>query len=331
MPWTTIEFGEAQIEPGKPAVALERCGRALGGDEALGGEVEVGGGDARAALRASIFRQRAWIAPAAAICSICSGVLRMIPLRYIVLTRVAPGEASSSSSMRNVARSARIWSDTSSGGRSPSTRLRMPAVLVVGRPAGLGLGVVLVEAMADDLGLVVVADLELAPQTSQTPSFLGGSNSTWKMWPLAQVRRPPSRRTTSSSETSIRIATDSSRPSSPSLASSASAWRRVRGKPSRMKPFGLLGVEALADHVDHQLVRREVAAVHVLLDLLAQLASFADGGPQDVARGRVGQVEVLLEAFALGALAGAGRAEQHEVQLGHEAGSDARLRRGCPG
>ena len=33
-----------------------------------------------------------------------------------------------------------------------------------------------------------------APHTSQTPSFLGGSESTWKMWPLVQVRRPPSRR-----------------------------------------------------------------------------------------------------------------------------------------
>ena len=42
------------------------------------------------------------------------------------------------------------------------------------------------------------------PSMSQTPSFSGGLNSTWKTWPFSsQVRRPPSRRTTSSSSTSI--------------------------------------------------------------------------------------------------------------------------------
>ena len=71
------------------------------------------------------------------------------------------------------------------------------------------------------------------------------------------------------------------------------------------------------DHVDDQLVRHEVAGVHELLGLLSQLASVADGRAQDVAGGPVGQVEVLLEALALGALAGAGRAEKYEVELGH--------------
>ena len=64
----------------------------------------------------SIFRHRAWISPAAAICSICSGVLMMIPPRYM----------QASSSIFSVATSARIRSVTSSGGRSPSTRFSSP-------------------------------------------------------------------------------------------------------------------------------------------------------------------------------------------------------------
>ena len=66
----------------------------------------------------SIFRQRAWIAPAAAICSICSGLLRMIPPRYI--------DCYASSSIARVASSLRIWSDTRSGSWSPSTRFSRP-------------------------------------------------------------------------------------------------------------------------------------------------------------------------------------------------------------
>ncbi len=50
IPWTIIELGEAQIDPGKAAVALERRGRALRADEPLGGLVELLGGDARADL-----------------------------------------------------------------------------------------------------------------------------------------------------------------------------------------------------------------------------------------------------------------------------------------
>ena len=52
MPWTTIEFGDAQIDPGKPRYPLNDGLGALRRDEALGGFVEVGGRDAGMALGA---------------------------------------------------------------------------------------------------------------------------------------------------------------------------------------------------------------------------------------------------------------------------------------
>ena len=55
--------------------------------------------------------------------------------------------------------------------------------------------------------------------------------------------------------------------------------------------------------VDDHLVRDQVALVHVGLGVLADLGLLADGRAQDVAGRVVGQVEVLLEPFALGALA----------------------------
>jgi hypothetical protein len=69
------------------------------------------------------------------------------------------------------------------------------------------------------------------------------------------------------------------------------------------------------DHLDHQLVRNEVAVAHVLLGLLAQVAAVLAVLAQHVARGDVGEVEVLAQPRGLGALAGAGRAEQEEVEL----------------
>ena len=78
---------------------------------------------------------------------------------------------------------------------------------------------------------------------------------------------------------------------------------------------GLGPLDALADHPDDHLVGHEPALVHVLLGGLAELGALLDGGPEDVAGRVVGQPEVLLEALPLGALAGAGRAEQDQIQL----------------
>src|SRR4051794_1810728 len=75
-----------------------------------------------------------------------------------------------------------------------------------------------------------------SPSRSHTPSFFGGWCSTWYVWPLGQTRRPDSRRTMSSSGTSMRSAAVRRRSTFFSAASSASACVSVRGKPSRRKP-----------------------------------------------------------------------------------------------
>src|SRR3954464_639103 len=75
-----------------------------------------------------------------------------------------------------------------------------------------------------------------SPSRSHTPSFFGGWCSTWDVWPLGQTRRPDSRRTMSSSGTSMRSAAVSRRSTFFSARSSASACLSVRGKPSRRKP-----------------------------------------------------------------------------------------------
>ena len=80
---------------------------------------------------------------------------------------------------------------------------------------------------------------------------------------------------------------------------------------------GLVAVEAVHDHADDQLVGHEVAAVHVLLGLPAELRLVLHRLAQDVAGREVGKVEVVDQPLGLGALPGPGRAEQDEVQLAH--------------
>ena len=90
---------------------------------------------------------------------------------------------------------------------------------------------------------------------------------------------------------------------------------------------GLRGVDPLHDHVADQVVRHQVAAVHVLLGLAPQLGAVLHGGAQDVAGRVVGQVEVVDQALCLGALAGAGRSQQYQVQFGHGRRSSVSLTR----
>src|SRR3954447_6818085 len=75
-----------------------------------------------------------------------------------------------------------------------------------------------------------------SPSRSHTPSLFGGGCSTWDVWRLGRTRRPDSRRTMSSSGTSMRSAAVRRRSTFFSAASSASACWSVRGKPSRRKP-----------------------------------------------------------------------------------------------
>src|SRR5947209_383918 len=68
--------------------------------------------------------------------------------------------------------------------------------------------------------------------------------------------------------------------------------------------LGLGGVDPLHDHAADHLVRNQVAAVHVLLRLAAELRLLLDGRAQDVAGRVVRHVEVLDELRGLRALAG---------------------------
>src|SRR5436190_18057775 len=103
----------------------------------------------------SIRRQRAWIAPAAAIASICSGVLTMIPPRYMESTLRFLFHP-----QRSQRRADRLVDLV--GCRRAVDPVEQAALVVVGDER-LGLGVVALEAVADHIRLVVVADDELLP------------------------------------------------------------------------------------------------------------------------------------------------------------------------
>src|SRR5690606_32061130 len=80
------------------------------------------------------------------------------------------------------------------------------------------------------------------PQRSQTPSRCGGSKSTCQTFPQPwQVRRPDSRRITSSSSTTSSSTTSSPVPRSASILSSATACGTVRGNPSSRNPSDASG------------------------------------------------------------------------------------------
>ena len=117
------------------------------------------------------------------------------------------------------------------------------------------------------------------------PSALVGSYSTCQMWPhLRHIRRPDSRRTTSSLSTSSSRTTSSEVPEVAEHrvelvglgdvareAVEQEAGRRVRL------------AEPVTHHRDGDLVGHQVAGVHVGLGQLAELGAAGDVGPEDVA------------------------------------------------
>jgi hypothetical protein len=77
-----------------------------------------------------------------------------------------------------------------------------------------------------------------------------------------------------------------------------------------------VGEDLLLDDLGDDLVRGQAPGLDDLLDLHAQFGSFGDLLPEDVPRGDVHQVVLLHQQFGLGALTGAGRAEQGDVEHG---------------
>src|SRR5215204_4131575 len=157
MPWTTIELGEVQIEPGKPRYPLkdgvapwERMNFSAASSSSL---VVTPG----RAFERSIRRQRAWIEPAAAMASICSEVLRMIMPRYMIRSRsnlhlllAAEGGEHGVNALLDLV------------GRRLALDVVEDAVLLVVVDHRLGLLAVLVEPVPDHLRFVVVAHDQLA-------------------------------------------------------------------------------------------------------------------------------------------------------------------------
>src|SRR4051794_36956268 len=155
IPWTTIEFGEVQIEPGKPRYPLNEGvapWERMNFSAASSSSFVVTPGRA---LERSMRRQRAWILPASAISSICSEVFRMIMPRYM---------GPSSHSLLFLA---------PEGGEDPvdqlldlvgslaSVHVIEDATVLVVTDERLGLLPVLREPVLDHLGLVVIADEQL--------------------------------------------------------------------------------------------------------------------------------------------------------------------------
>ena len=72
--------------------------------------------------------------------------------------------------------------------------------------------------------------------------------------------------------------------------------------------------QPLEEHVDRHRIGDEFAAVHVALGGEAQRRPVADGGPEQVAGGDVGQAEPLGQDLGLRPLAGAGGAEKDDAR-----------------
>jgi hypothetical protein len=71
--------------------------------------------------------------------------------------------------------------------------------------------------------------------------------------------------------------------------------------------------QAVLDHRDGDLVRHEVAGVHVRLGLLAQLGLAADVGAEDVAGRDRRDAQLAGDDLCLGPLARSGWAQQHHA------------------
>src|SRR2546430_8006892 len=78
---------------------------------------------------------------------------------------------------------------------------------------------------------------------------------------------------------------------------------------------GIGFAQALADHAQHQGVLDEPATVHGFPGLAAEFGASGDGGPQQIAGRDLRDTGPLHQTLSLGALAGAGRAQQNDAHV----------------
>src|SRR5262245_54564389 len=276
------------------------------------------------AFERSIRRQRAWILPASAISSICAEVFLRIMPRYIshpLLFLSAEGGDYPVDPLLDLV------------GCLLSVHAVEDATFVVVVDQLRGLLAVLREAVLDDVRLIVVADDQLRPVEVADALLL--RRVELDVVDVAGVLLAGTAAAEAPEDLLLGDVDEEHRGDLPPQA----GHLRVQGLGLRESAReavedesvgGLVALQPLGDHADDHLVRDQIAAVHVLLGLPADLGSLLDRGAQDVARRVVGQPEVLLKALPLGSLAAPRRPEQDQIQLGQARHPAARVTSGSP-
>src|SRR3954452_7931552 len=193
---------------------------------------------------------------------------------------------------------------------------QQPALLVV-VDERLGLVVIGGQALADRLGLVVLALAERPPALVALVVVLRGV--------VLDVVEVPVGALAAAREAlhhAVVRRVDEQRGGEPALAALHLLGQRpglsARAREAvEQEAVVALVLDLVEDHRDDEVVGDELALVHVVLGLPAELGALAPVLAQQVARADVGHAEVLGQPGRLGALARARGPEQDEVELAH--------------
>src|SRR5262245_27595006 len=265
-------------------------------------------------LERSMRRQRAWMAPDAAMCSICSGVFLMIIVAgpsqgtSELLFHLEGGEHGPNSVVDVV------------GLPRTVDAAKDPVLLVVGDHR-LGLLMVGGKPLANDLGLVIVPNLE--PSAADVADVVV---LRWIELDVEDVTLLDAGAAAAEAADHLVVGdVDQDRHGDPAgklghlRIERLGLGRRPREAVEDEAVARLAARHSLGDQADHDFVGDEVAPIHVVLRLAAQLGAVPDRGAKDVPGRVVGQAEVLLETLSLGSLARSRWAKQDEIQLRHGA------------
>src|SRR5215217_334780 len=242
--------------------------------------------------------------------SICSGVLRMITAfesRALKLFLHAEGGEHRPDPIADLVRS---W--------EPVNPAKQGALLVVAHER-LGLLVIGAEPPANHLGLVVIA--ELKPRAADVTHALVLRGIELHVKDVAFLHA----HTATAEAPDDLLVWNIDHDRGGELTSELTKFRIERlalsdrpGESIEDEPVGgLIAGHSLGDQADHHLIGHQVTLVHVLLGLRPKLGAVAHASTQNVAGGVVRQPEVHLQPLALRPLSGAGRAQEHEIELGH--------------
>src|SRR5919197_3792850 len=277
MPWTTIEFGEVQIEPGKPRYPLNAgvapCERMYFSAARSRSAVVT----PSRTLPSSILSVRTRMAPAAAILSISSGVLRMITAPYRVRGRSPAPVVLSELVLEAQCRDRRPQVVVHLGRAARAVEAVQQVALVVVVHERRGLLAVDLEPVANRLLAVVVALRErLAVDVADLVVLRRG---VLDVVSVALPAHAPPRQ--APHELVLGHVDEQHRGDAP-LDLAQRAVERLGllvGAREAVEQEAVAGVglgEPVEDHAHDHLVRDQVAPVHVLLGLLAELGLLLD-------------------------------------------------------